>query len=141
MITKKELLDQFQLKIGTASTLEADDIWRVPVLGHALIVSEDGCVRTELILCDDLDFGDDIFDLDDDEEVKHVIPALPGEHVIKCCVPDNCTVEQIRFDESYNVKIITLCHNVPGISEQDWEPLFREKWLSGVRDDESTEQQ
>lgn len=141
MITKKELLDKFLIEMGTATIGEAGDVWRVPVLGHALIVSGNGYARTEPILCDDLDFNYEGIDLDDDEEITHIIPALPGEHFVKCSVPNGCTTEQILSGNSYSCRTSTLCHNVPGISEQDWEPLFREKWLSGVRDDASTEQQ
>lgn len=130
----EEYFDSKEVEMGMADIFSVQgDVWKVPVVGHAIIVdSNDNTVRTAPIPLETLDFDESIYIcLDDGEKIKHVLPALPGEYMVKGAVPKDATMEQI-LKEDYPIYVAFLCHVVPGIVEPDWKPIYREAWLEGV---------
>jgi hypothetical protein len=137
MLTVDEFVkNMIKTGIGTATSCAADDIWKVPIIGHLIIADSAGIVTNEPILQTSLDYDDyGNYCLDESlgEKVIGVLPALPGEYLIKAAVPENATLAEVESG-NYSVRIVTLGHYVPGISEPDWKKELRNQCIEGIVD-------
>jgi hypothetical protein len=127
-MSAEEYFDSHTWNIGFTHRESNSDVWWLPVIGHAVIVS-DG-IRTVPITLESEDYSPlDFIDMDEDEKLKQVLPPLPCECFIMAYVPAKVPLDQIINGTAYPVEEVKLCHCCTKV---DWEPLFRKAWLAGV---------
>lgn len=112
------------------------DVYKVPVIGHALLRTKDTdggeskyLHSVPILLESDEYEEDDFIDLEG-EKLKEIIPALPGEYILKAYVPKDETLEVVKTLK-YTCRQVVLIHSTVDV---DWKPLFKEAWLKGIVD-------
>ncbi len=132
---EKEKLNKFidSIEIGISDIYSATSykntyrVWKVPVIGHLVVMEDNVFITTRPILNTAFDFGIEPTILLKDEEIKAILPAEPGEYVIKTCIPSEpVKLDFILADNFDDIETITLVHCAPNIPEKNWKEELRE---------------